>query len=347
MQNTGMPINEGRSGMSTPFTGRLAEHQEMIIDAGINLFEIQKSRINPMGTQDFGYFDVVIGERIGANERIERSVEWRMGQQAYIKYFPEKRTGLCYGFAPDDPWWHNRIMLASNIKNGEFLITRYITQQGLISGNRITDEIRFIEDHIHDWKVTIGKDVKFRSKDVLEIRRVVTELVEKGMRPQTIYSKIPEIEKIISIYKQRWISSPDFQQKFLPKMKEAIAEKFKAETDNSPIDFKKELFRVFRELTPQERLELMAEADNSDKPKSAEGKKINELTEEEALRVARKTYHINTDGMDLHQVHRAISEAAGLKFDLDDEDPAGNVGVGKEAATAPSSIGMKDEVRFG
>ncbi len=63
---TGMPTNDDgiNTSVSTPFTGKLPEDKEKVLNSGINLFELRKPRANPMGYQDFGPIDVTVTDVI-------------------------------------------------------------------------------------------------------------------------------------------------------------------------------------------------------------------------------------------------------------------------------------------
>jgi hypothetical protein len=321
MGTTGMPI-QGRVGMSTPFTGSLSSEHQAIIEAGIPLFELQKPKVNHMGERDFGPFNVVVKNEVGANSTIEQKVDWMMGNRATIMYEPNK-MGFCYGYCPDDPWWHNRIWLASNITANIFLINRYITEEGLLPSKRITDEIRFIEQYIHDWKVMFGKEFLFRSKDMIEAREFARNFSEKnvGKQVQVIYAKIKEIEDIMHGGDgPNWLVGAKFQQESLPKLKEAVADKFKKEDTQTatPIDLQNEIDKYIRNLPQQKRIELLSGKEPEKKKNSLAGKDLDKLTEPEAMYICNQN-GISHKGMDLPGMIAALKDKFNIKFEFVDE----------------------------
>lgn len=316
--NTGMPEGKGSITTILPSDEKLGKDQKNILNAKLNLFELRKPKTNPMGAQDFGPIGVVVDNILNeVTGLIESHIKWLDGDSAYLKYKSDPTTSVCYGYIPDDPWWFNRMWLASNISSGLFIINRYFRHDHPepVSGTRITEEIRFVEDYTHEWKLVIGKESITRSKQLNVINAEYEKLIEAGRRPQVIYTKVAEIERIIAKYRSRWINSPDFQQGYLPGLKAAISEKFADRRQPANIDFKTELIKAFRELTPQERLALMAEAD-ADKPMT--DKRIDELNDAEADETAEK-YGIDPAGLSLGQKIAQIKKAAGMKFEFDED----------------------------
>jgi hypothetical protein len=328
MNLTGMPtVSEGRTGLSTPFTGRLEPQQELIIDAGINLFELQKPKINPAGTQDFGPFGVSVTNPLDPDGRVFINVEWLMGDRAYLKYYPERKNGVCFGFLPDDPWWFNRIWLASNRAAGLFIINRYITQNGLLPGSEISSEIKFIEEYIHDWKVVVGKEVMFRSKSLPEATEKAREIAEKtGKRSQLIFAKIEEIERARSDNRHaHWIMSDDLQNGIIKRLKAAVDEKFgAAKKEAGSVNIAAEIEKYIGGLNSAALLDLMSKAKEKDVARSIEGKTLKDLNFDESKMVA-KTYGIDAKNLNERQIKREISKKSGIKFELDEDTvPDGN-----------------------
>jgi hypothetical protein len=312
--------------MSTPFTGMLDEAHQAIVDSDICLFELQKAKINHAGDFDPGFFDVVARERPDTRGNITRSIDWRMGNSSGIRYEPDNKTGICYAFCPDDPWYHNRIMLAATIKSGAYLINRYITPDGIIPGSRITDEVNYLEELTHEWKINVDKRTVFRSKDVAAIKRKVADITAKGQNPHVVYGKVERIERIMREHGHKWLMMPDFQQGVVPDLREAIEAKFAAEDNNAasrPVDIRKEVVGILKSLTPQERLSLLSEAGSEapEKRRGIEGKNIKDLSDDELRGLAERSYGVKDAAeMTRDQLFGAIQEKSGLKFSFADDE---------------------------
>jgi hypothetical protein len=204
---------------------RLAEAEQLAVDSGLGLFEIRKVQRSFLPLKDFGFWDVKVRMDLGhTSDSVQYMTKWYDGPNAYITCKPNKQ-GVCIGFCPDDPLWHNRVMLSGVLNTGNFHIDRYHTRNGVLSGAQITEELNIIRNFIHDNKVVDTKTNKliFRSISREECEQAAAVYEEKigiqdsdfdktPKRVQVIWTKIERIEKLIQSYGGRWFVSDEFQK---------------------------------------------------------------------------------------------------------------------------------------
>lgn len=257
--------NEGRSAIYTPFTGVLPDDKSETINAGIPLFELMCVGA-PTGTQLFGFHDVDV--RIRKSEKkldfsLEYDIRWQRGvgfERNYVRYVWDKKTERSYVFIPDDPAWHNRIMIASMINSGKFVITRYINKDGVISGDAITEEMKFIADYIFDHSVTSEGEVLFRSKSISEAKSFALTQTGKGVKCQVVKSMIPEIEKLVKEFGVTWKVQPEFINGIRKTIEDHIRSTFGEPVPVVESDPKQLLEDALRSLPPQEILAMVQQS---------------------------------------------------------------------------------------
>lgn len=239
------PMYNGSAQMAT-----LPYDKQLIIEAKIPLFELEKRSTARLDNNDMGYANckAVKNDR---SSNLPIQVTWYSGKKGYVRYTRDQ-NGRYVGYCPDDPEWFNRTRLCSTIQSGKFRIAKYINEMGLITvESEITEEIRFIGTMLHDWIAKIDGSVVMRSKNEAEVKEYVNKKRLEGIAIQgPIWGLIEKIEKVREDHRHDWMFSPEFQQEIIPEMKRRINQKFnreiKAIKDNQP-----DLEAAVSKLVPQ------------------------------------------------------------------------------------------------
>lgn len=205
----------------------LPYEKQLIIDAKIPLFELEKRSTARLDTNDFGYANVKAIKNENSNN-LPIQLIWYSGKRGYVRYSRD-RNGRYVGYCPDDPEWFNRTKLSSTILNSNFKISKYINELGLVTiGSEITEEIKFIGTMLHDWVAKIDGSVVIRSKEFKEVEEYVNKKRTEGIRIQgPMLGLIEKIHKIREFHKHDWLFSPEYQHEIIPEMKKKINQKFK------------------------------------------------------------------------------------------------------------------------
>lgn len=227
------------------------DDKQLILEAGIPLFEFEKRSDARLDNNDYGYINVRASKNPNSS-RIPIGLTWYKGSNAYVRY-SRNRQGRYVAYCPDDPDWFNRTKLTSTILNGGFKISKYINELGLITvGAEITDEINFIGLMIHDWVAKIDKNVVFRSKKEEEVKAYVDKKRSEGINVQgPILGLVEKLQKICDAHhKHDWMFSPEYQNEIIPEMKRRIIKKFNREIkvirDEQP-----DIERAISKMAPQ------------------------------------------------------------------------------------------------
>lgn len=291
----------------------LPEKKQLIVDSGIPLFELRKLGLNYQGTKDFAYWDVRVREEINNFTQAFYYVKsWYQGPTAYIDYTPNKK-GICFAFCPDDPEWHNRIMLSANLRSGLFIIERYHTREGTLAGAVAAKEIEIIRDALHDWKVEAGKKVLLRTKNRKEAEAFILEYNEnKDHNPKAsiVWSKIQRIEEIISVRRGNWFKSQEFIEEFRKPLEDKITNYHAAQSPD-PNAIGSALISQLERMNEEQRkrvADLLGVA-RQEQYQSNEGGKIevDNLKIDQLRRIAAQR-NIDVKGMIKQQIIEAIKE---------------------------------------
>lgn len=204
----------------------LPYEKQLIIDAKIPLFELEKRSTARLDNNDFGYANVKATKNPNSTN-LPIQLRWFSGKTGYVRYTRDQ-NGRYIGYCPDDPEWYNRTKLCATILNGKFKISKYINELGLVTvGAEITDEINFIGAMIHDWIAKIDGVVVIRSKNIQEVEEYVNKKRTEGINIQgPMMGMIEKIEKIRQFHKHDWMFSPEYQNEIIPEMKRRINKKF-------------------------------------------------------------------------------------------------------------------------
>jgi len=252
-----MPRNEGTIALRYP----LPEKIQIAIDAGINMFELRRTRPGRWEQSDYGFWDVVVSERqLTGRIDVGYNVRWFQDNNNYIRYIPNSRNILT-AFAPDDEYWHNRIMLAATINANAFTIQQLHSPGGVIPGSRVTKEILAIRDYMEEWKLVDPLQPKveiFRSKNLEEIEAFTEEFAKRnnGRTPSSIPTKIVAIEKLMKKYPHAWERSSEFEHEHKVRIIEIIASTIGKEETPTPTITAGALLQQVAAMTAEERAEL-------------------------------------------------------------------------------------------
>jgi len=240
----------------------LAEPEQMAVDAGINLFELRKVELSFSNPKDFGLWDVKVRLRTGMNSNQQTyQIDWQQGMSAYVSYRANSK-GVCVGFCPDDPLWHNRIILSA-IPETITKLDRYHTRNGVINGAMVRQEIDILGDYIHDWQLVDnddeieGRKVLARSKNKEELEDSLRKLIRanpsKKAQYQIVRAKIATIEQLIAIHSGDWFACDEFQHEIRPVIQSCITE---LTSSNVVSETASNLLASVQTMTPAQRQEL-------------------------------------------------------------------------------------------
>jgi hypothetical protein len=126
----------------------IPDKQQAALRSGVNFFELRTEKPIMFSRQINGPFAVEVNEEF--NSVIGRSqflTNWITGERANVRFeIVNPKTGLAKAFMPDDPWWHNRIIIADNrdLQN----IHAYHTKDGMFPGSMLREEINALYSRI-------------------------------------------------------------------------------------------------------------------------------------------------------------------------------------------------------
>lgn len=208
---------------------KLPDDKQLIIDAGISLFVLEKRSRAKFDSNDYGYANCK-AIRYENSNNLEPQLIWFSGKRGYVRYTRDENRRYI-GYCPDDPEWYNRILLSSSIQSGKFVITKYIHAKSALitSGQEITEEIYYIGTLMHDWVAKIDGEVVIRSKSEKEVMDYVKKKRFNGTEIQgPVWALIEELEILREGHRHDWMFSPEFQNKIIPDWKNKISLKFKS-----------------------------------------------------------------------------------------------------------------------
>ena len=198
----------------------LPERKQTIVDAGIPLFEIRKTKFFDNTQRDFGPWDVRAWDQL--NETTMKSsyrVSWYQGENAYIEYFPNKK-GIATAFVPDDDVWHNRIWMAGTIAEGNYSIFRLHTKEGSLPAAVALQYVTVVRAYIFEWKVLKAGKCVFKSKKKAECDSFMA--TTEGCT--VTLGKLDEFEDMIRRLGGNWMLDPAFQANHKPRIQALIDE---------------------------------------------------------------------------------------------------------------------------
>jgi len=235
--------------------------EQNAIDAGLNLYELRKVKLNNNSVIDMGLWGVDAKLwQIQGNSDGQYRLNWHRGQVAYVTYKINSK-GVAVAFCPDDKEWHNRLLLCTypetNVK-----IDRYHTSKGVINGAEAKKELDILSDCINDWKVVDNEDeiegekTLFRSKYLQEVEDQYRTMLRKNPslknRLQIKQSKIAKIEELMKRYGFEYFVSEEFLKEIRP----AIEERIQNELYSSVESTADQLISSVANMTIDQRIEL-------------------------------------------------------------------------------------------
>lgn len=333
-------MNYGSSLATSPMAV-LPEDKIRVVSYGIPLFELQKTKrqfINPI---DAGYFDVRVNEGIQEyTMTYSYTPVWYKGRRSYIEYHHD-RKGICTGYCPDDPDWHNRIMLASNINSGLFKIMRYHTRAGFVAEERITQEILYLRDLTHRWRFEDDGQVIEYYEDEEECRKAA-KIYDQGTKGvvHVKWGRIPEIRQLILKYKSAWSIHPEFQNGILADIKRKVEKKFsKDETQTKGINLEEQVVSILQNMDPEKIAEILNRAKDKPQSDTLEGAPIDQLHINKLRSLAKQRGLDAQPGNTKEELLEIIKEDIKLKKSINQNKKT------TEPTTKPDSGGV-EEVSF-
>ena len=210
----------------------LPYEKQLIVEAGIPLFELEKRSSARLDNNDFGYANCKAIKHENS-DNIPIQLIWKAGKRGYVRYSRDP-NGRYIGYCPDDPEWFNRTRLCSAIKSPKLKISKYINELGLVMvGSEITEELNFMGNLIHDWIAKINGCVVIRSKNEQEVKEFVNKKRREGIEIQgPLWGLVEKLERVRENHRHDWMFSPEFQQEMIPDIKKKIDQKFNRDVKN-------------------------------------------------------------------------------------------------------------------
>ena len=301
----------------------LTYDKQLIIEAKIPLFELEKRSMSRHDTNDVGYANCRAVKNDNSN-RLAIQLKWYFGGRGYVRYSRDE-NGRYVAYCPDDPYWYNRTLLSSTIRNSRFTIAKYINELGLITvGSEITDEINFIGTMIHDWVAKIDGVVVIRSKDEMEVKEYVNQKRSQGIAIQgPVWGLVKRIENIRENNRHDWMFSTEYQQDIIPWMKKQIRDRavrdiqalkvsqpelMEAATKVFPEILKQMSFKQINEIAKKKKEELDKEGTIIKGKLYLEGVPLERLKVNDIRTIAVKKFNILTDGKTREELIEMIKE---------------------------------------
>lgn len=231
-------------------TATLSYDKQLIIEAGIPLFELEKRSSARLDNNELGFASCKAIKHENS-DRLPIQLIWKTGSNGYVRYTRDQ-VGRYVGYLPDDPEWFNRTRLCAAIQNTKLKISKYINALGLVTvGAEITEEMNYIGTMMHDWVAKMHGCIVIRSKDVNEVHEYVDKKRAEGCEIQgPIWVLIEKLENVRKKHRHDWIFSPEFQLEMIPEMKKRINQKFNREMNALKIE-QPEIQSVVSKIVPQ------------------------------------------------------------------------------------------------
>lgn len=225
----------------------MPEDKERIYNAGIALFELRAPYKFYFDKTAMGPFNVIVDEIERTRGDPQRVITWVTMMSPGIRYVSDSK-GNCIAWMPDDPWWHNRIVLMTDPLLNP--VMRHSPKEGLVPASIIRLELQAMRTVLNTsyekWRVLKdGKRVddvssEEEAKDLIEEKKQVSLRLDQAsgaMKAVALNRAKYSTEKIfVSDYKKEvreiiranlglqngWTSSEDFQRKYVPLIKREI-----------------------------------------------------------------------------------------------------------------------------
>lgn len=128
---------------ATAFVGTLPEQMQDIVMAGIPLIEF-RAYLGEYITRMIGGLFVAKVKMDSSNGRPRPLVTWQTQNNAIVRIESDKK-GIAIGFCPDDPWWHNRVLMMDWV---DYRVSARYSEKGVMSGINLLQEIAILSKHL-------------------------------------------------------------------------------------------------------------------------------------------------------------------------------------------------------
>jgi len=242
------------SGFSNSYNSSLGEEESAILNAEIPLYEVKPTTLQYFADKIMGMWAVKVNYRPTANNKISTSIDWYNQKGAYVTINVFGKGGKRFGYIPDDPLWHNRLlMLPITLGNTpSYEVLRYHTMQGFTGGARALKELVMLRDLTKEW-IVWNRDKKrevFRSFDGTECDEFIAKKVrydqdndiqvmggaEIILKKAAVYKEskhlelravmVPRIQKIVDRAGDNWMVDDEWKKDVLPDIKNQINARF-------------------------------------------------------------------------------------------------------------------------
>lgn len=238
------------SGGQVPY---MPEDKERLIRAGVALFECRVPYQYFFDKTVMGPYNCV-AEEFGEPGRASKiTLNWITGLNAGVVYNADPK-GNCIGWIPDDPWYHNRLVLMGDPKLNP--IMRHSPREGLVGLPILKLEFKAIRNlilcNVPIWKVmkngvergffytkkeaemeleelnTVALKVDTRTGEMKAVdKNKIRYSIEEGAK-QDFKPEIKELVRNYQVLQYGWTSSEAFTKEWRPKIAAEI-KRLKAE----------------------------------------------------------------------------------------------------------------------
>jgi hypothetical protein len=213
----------------------LPQKVRVAVEAGMSMWELQLTTPFDNTQKIFRLWDARVFEDVQTGTtKIRYNFVWYRGDDAYVEFRPDNR-GICVAFVPDDPMYHNRVMLASMLPQNRIKVMRIHTPEGAIPGKTAHEYLKCVWDTCFEWHVVkkthegttsiIAQFKNLPDADALLYRMRADISDEKASEREKVWiiqSNTDEIREIIGKYRGAWTQSQEFQNSIKPKIQKAI-----------------------------------------------------------------------------------------------------------------------------
>jgi len=248
-------------------------------------------------------------------------VRWFTGNDCYAEYIPSAK-GICTAFIPDDQFWHNRVMIASNLSSGLFKIIRvHYKDDAPLPGAVATKEVLILRNYLHVWRVQVRYDNKsldtlHESKKQDECNLFAEEYrkAHDGVSVSVVLGKTKVIRALMEAHgAHRLCESHEWQNNHIPRIKQEIA--VQTADMRRPVEaVTSSLAAQIDSMTEAERAEIARKLGFVAAPAPAaapSGAGLNAIVDIERMRELARRYGIRPGRKTLEALRAAIKDKVG------------------------------------
>lgn len=233
----------------------IPEKFQAAVRAGISFFEIRSIKPLQWAQQVNGPFSVSVGEQLNpGSQRMDYSITWQTGDYARVRFeIVDEKNGLAKAFMADDPFWHNRVMIANN--RDLQLISAYHTKNGLFPGTQLLEEVWILNNYLtvdaEEYSIVNAQGRALSScRTKEEALQEIKALNYKNHEvvPVKIRVNSPAVDEMIRKWKTEhrsrfgWMDCPEFKE-IKKKVIVEIESRFTSQqTQQAPLNLTKEQF---------------------------------------------------------------------------------------------------------